>query len=95
MRFDYQSGEDAIRYERTESPEKMLHACHNYFANPPFNDSDGCSGLLREDRRWAFGVPFVGNANFLRVPQFIHYMAQLALKAAQAPAFDGREWSLR
>lgn len=33
-------------------------------ANPPFNISDWSGDLLREDRRWAFGTPPVGNANF-------------------------------
>lgn len=33
-------------------------------ANPPFNISDWSGELLREDRRWRFGVPPVGNANF-------------------------------
>ena len=33
-------------------------------ANPPFNISDWSGDLLREDARWAFGAPPVGNANF-------------------------------
>ena len=33
-------------------------------ANPPFNISDWSGELLREDRRWRFGAPPVGNANF-------------------------------
>jgi type I restriction enzyme M protein len=33
-------------------------------ANPPFNDSDWKGGMLREDIRWKYGVPPVGNANF-------------------------------
>jgi type I restriction enzyme M protein len=33
-------------------------------ANPPFNVSDWGGEHLREDRRWAYGAPPVGNANF-------------------------------
>ncbi|MEM9798246.1 MAG: class I SAM-dependent DNA methyltransferase [Pseudomonadota bacterium] len=33
-------------------------------ANPPFNVSDWLGELLAEDRRWAFGTPPPGNANF-------------------------------
>lgn len=33
-------------------------------ANPPFNISDWGGERLREDKRWVFGVPPVGNANY-------------------------------
>lgn len=33
-------------------------------ANPPFNISDWSGELLQEDRRWCFGAPPPGNANF-------------------------------
>ena len=33
-------------------------------ANPPFNVSDWSGDILAEDRRWKFGAPPVGNANF-------------------------------
>jgi type I restriction enzyme M protein len=33
-------------------------------ANPPFNISDWSGELLREDTRWKYGAPPVGNANF-------------------------------
>ena len=33
-------------------------------ANPPFNVSDWSGALLADDRRWRFGTPPVGNANF-------------------------------
>jgi type I restriction-modification system DNA methylase subunit len=32
-------------------------------ANPPFNVSDWGGERLREDKRWQYGVPAVGNAN--------------------------------
>ncbi len=44
-------------------------------ANPPFNDSDWKGDLLREDARWKFGVPPVGNANFAWVQNFIHHLS--------------------
>lgn len=44
-------------------------------ANPPFNVSDWKGELLRDDVRWKFGVPPVGNANFAWVQHFIHHLA--------------------
>ncbi len=44
-------------------------------ANPPFNDSDWRGELLREDKRWAYGIPPAGNANFAWVQHFIHHLA--------------------
>jgi len=44
-------------------------------ANPPFNDSDWKGEMLREDVRWKYGVPPVGNANFAWVQHFIYHLA--------------------
>jgi type I restriction enzyme M protein len=44
-------------------------------ANPPFNVSDWRGELLREDKRWRYGVPPVGNANFAWVQHIIHHLA--------------------
>jgi type I restriction enzyme M protein len=44
-------------------------------ANPPFNDSDWGGERLREDLRWKYGVPPVGNANFAWVQHFISHLA--------------------
>jgi type I restriction enzyme M protein len=44
-------------------------------ANPPFNDSDWKGEHLREDVRWKYGVPPVGNANFAWVQNFIHHLS--------------------
>jgi type I restriction enzyme M protein len=44
-------------------------------ANPPFNDSDWRGELLKDDPRWAYGVPPAGNANFAWVQHFIHHLA--------------------
>jgi type I restriction enzyme M protein len=43
-------------------------------ANPPFNMSDWGGERLRGDRRWAFGAPPAGNANFAWVQHFIHHL---------------------
>ena len=44
-------------------------------ANPPFNDSDWGGTQLRDDRRWEFGVPPAGNANFAWVQHFLYHLA--------------------
>ena len=44
-------------------------------ANPPFNVSDWGGELLRNDGRWQFGVPPVGNANFAWMQHFIYHLA--------------------
>jgi type I restriction enzyme M protein len=41
-------------------------------ANPPFNISDWGGDRLREDPRWQFGIPPVGNANYAWL-QHIHW----------------------
>jgi type I restriction enzyme M protein len=48
-------------------------------ANPPFNDSDWRGELLKEDKRWAYGVPPAGNANFAWVQHFIYHLAPTGL----------------
>ncbi len=44
-------------------------------ANPPFNISDWGGERLREDARWAFGVPPVGNANYAWLQHIHHHLA--------------------
>ena len=44
-------------------------------ANPPFNDSDWRGDLLKNDKRWVYGVPPTGNANFAWVQHFIYHLA--------------------
>jgi len=44
-------------------------------ANPPFNVSDWRGELLREDKRWKYGVPPTGNANFAWVQHMIYHLA--------------------
>jgi len=44
-------------------------------ANPPFNISDWGGDLLREDKRWQYGIPPTGNANFAWVQHMVHHLA--------------------
>jgi type I restriction enzyme M protein len=44
-------------------------------ANPPFNVSDWRGELLRDDKRWQYGVPPAGNANFAWVQHIVHHLA--------------------
>ena len=48
-------------------------------ANPPFNDSDWRGELLRDDKRWVYGIPPASNANFARVQHFVHHLAPTGL----------------
>ncbi|WP_019397174.1 class I SAM-dependent DNA methyltransferase [Pseudoxanthomonas sp. GW2] len=44
-------------------------------ANPPFNVSDWGGERLRDDVRWQFGVPPVGNANYAWLQHIHHHLA--------------------
>ncbi len=44
-------------------------------ANPPFNLSNWGAGKLREDVRWAYGIPPAGNANFAWLQHMIWHLA--------------------
>ena len=48
-------------------------------ANPPFNDSDWGGELLKDDRRWVYGVPPASNANYAWVQHFIYHLAPTGL----------------
>jgi len=48
-------------------------------ANPPFNVSDWRGELLKGDKRWKYGVPPPGNANFAWVQHMIHHLAPAGL----------------
>ncbi len=48
-------------------------------ANPPFNVSDWRGELLRGNKRWSYGVPPPGNANFAWVQHMIHHLAPAGL----------------
>jgi len=44
-------------------------------ANPPFNVSDWGGKHLREDSRWVYGTPPVGNANYAWIQHIIGHLA--------------------
>jgi type I restriction enzyme M protein len=44
-------------------------------ANPPFNVSDWGGERLRDDKRWQYGAPPPGNANFAWVQHIVHHLA--------------------
>ena len=43
-------------------------------ANPPFNVSSWGGERLAEDKRWRYGVPAKGNANFAWVQHMVHHL---------------------
>ncbi len=48
----------------------------NYIlANPPFNVSDWGGERLRDDVRWKYGAPPVGNANYAWVQHIVHHLS--------------------
>ena len=49
--------------------------CDYIIANPPFNVSDWSGDLLRKDRRWRYGTPPIGNANYAWIQHFIYHLA--------------------
>ena len=64
--------------EHADSFHRDLHKdlkADYILANPPFNSSDWGGERLREDARWQFGKPPVGNANYAWVQHFIHHLA--------------------
>ncbi|MEW6386978.1 MAG: class I SAM-dependent DNA methyltransferase [Thermodesulfobacteriota bacterium] len=74
--------EGNLGLENADSFQRDLHPdlkADYLIANPPFNDSDWGGERLREDIRWKFGVPPVGNANFAWVQHFIHHLAPFGL----------------
>lgn len=44
-------------------------------ANPPFNISDWGGERLKDDIRWKYGIPSVGNANYAWIQHMIHHLA--------------------
>jgi len=48
-------------------------------ANPPFNVSDWRGELLRDDKRWKYGTPPTGNANYAWVQHMIYHLAPAGL----------------
>ena len=78
MNLAIRSIEADLGQEHADSFHRDLHPdlkADYVLANPPFNDSDWSGNLLRQDRRWTYGVPPVGNANFAWVQHFIYHLA--------------------
>jgi type I restriction enzyme M protein len=50
-------------------------------ANPPFNDSDWGGKGLRDDKRWKYGLPPVGNSNYAWIQHFIYHLAPTGVAA--------------
>jgi len=44
-------------------------------ANPPFNISDWGGEKLKDDKRWKYGVPPAGNANYAWVQHMVHHLS--------------------
>ena len=44
-------------------------------ANPPFNISDWGGERLKDDKRWKFGMPPNGNANYAWIQHMVHHLA--------------------
>lgn len=68
--------------EHADSFHRDLHKdlkADYILANPPFNSSDWGGDRLREDVRWQYGTPPVGNANYAWVQHFIHHLAPTGL----------------
>jgi type I restriction enzyme M protein len=68
--------------EHADSFHRDLHPdlkADYVLANPPFNDSDWRGDLLKDDKRWKYGTPPAGNANFAWVQHFIHHLAPTGL----------------
>jgi type I restriction enzyme M protein len=70
-------GVDAdIRYGDTFHNDQLQDLKADYvLANPPFNMSDWGGDRLKEDKRWVYGVPPAGNANFAWVQHFISHLS--------------------
>ncbi len=74
--------EGNLGQEHADSFHRDLHPdlkADYVLANPPFNDSDWRGELLKDDRRWQFGVPPARNANFAWVQHFIYHLAPTGL----------------
>ncbi len=64
--------EPADSFHRDQHPDLKADFV---LANPPFNMSDWGGEALREDKRWKYGAPPAGNANFAWVQHFIHHLS--------------------
>lgn len=63
--------EPADTFHRDQHPD--LRADY-ILANPPFNISDWGGERLEEDRRWVYGTPPGGNANYAWLQHILHHL---------------------
>ena len=63
------------------SADTFAHDLHDgllvdyIIANPPFNQKDWGGKRLRDDKRWKYGLPPEGNANYAWIQHFISHLA--------------------
>ncbi|MCM2349727.1 MAG: type I restriction-modification system subunit M [Bacteriovoracaceae bacterium] len=70
--MDFNFGkEPADTFHKNQHPD--LKADY-IMANPPFNIKDWGASTLTQDRRWKYGIPSEGNANFAWVQHMIHHL---------------------
>ncbi len=61
-------------------PIRFFKDCHKdkrfdfFLANPPFNLKDWGADQLKDDRRWKYGTPPEGNANFAWLQHMIYHL---------------------
>lgn len=64
--------EPADTFHRDQHPDLRADFC---LANPPFNISDWGGERMLEDRRWAYGTPPAGNANYAWLQHILHHLS--------------------
>jgi type I restriction enzyme M protein len=67
-----------LGHENADSFHRDLHKdlrADFVLANPPFNDSDWRGDQLADDKRWVYGKPPAGNANYAWVQHFLFHLA--------------------
>lgn len=70
--MDFNLGkEPADTFHRDQHPD--LRADY-VLANPPFNISDWGGDRLQDDRRWVYGTPPAGNANYAWLQHILHHL---------------------
>lgn len=69
--FDF-GKEPADTFSKNQHPDLKADFI---MANPPFNISDWGGNKLKEDRRWKYGIPPEGNANFAWVQHMIYHLS--------------------
>jgi type I restriction enzyme M protein len=78
MNLAIRSIEGNLGQEPADSFHRDLHKdlkADFILANPSFNMSDWGGDRLRDDVRWKYGSPPIGNANFGWVQHFIHHLS--------------------